>query len=100
MTGIRRLSFPVRPALMFALLVCLSGSAYSSNAQTKSATNSEPLMLEITDLDGPPVYAGINDSSPTTITITTKQQFAFWRRPGATAGAPSALKLVCRRNGD
>jgi len=57
-------------------------------------------MLEITDLDGPPVYAGINDSSATTLTITTRQQFAFWRRPGSVAGVPSALKLVCQRNGD
>ncbi|HZS46363.1 MAG TPA: hypothetical protein VFC63_14910 [Blastocatellia bacterium] len=52
-------------------------------------------MLEITDLDGPPAYAAINESSQTILTVTAIQRSGYWRRPGSDA--PSALTLNCQQ---
>src|SRR5579884_319852 len=71
--------------ILMVLLIFLTGVSYcfKASAQSPGLTNKldEPLMLEITDLDGPPAYAAINKSSQTILTVTAVRRSGYWRRP-------------------
>ncbi len=83
-------------SLITTLLVC-TGAAF---LQQQNINASDDLALEIADVYGQPSYSQIPNSGESTLLFYQFNKIAGWQRPLSQSAEPSAIKLVCKREGD